>query len=718
LFELDITQQYYISTAAVPADDRPQVLKHGDLFVVFNSHGDIEPSGLGEQGLFYEGTRFLSNSVLYLGNSYPLLLSSTISQDNFLFTADLTNLDTLSETDAQIPRGTLHLHRSKFLWEGVCYEKFRVTNYGLTPLVVWLRLGIGADFADIFEVRGTTRGKRGVRLEDFVCEDSIRLTYEGLDGQFRNTEIYCTPPPARLTPTEIVFRVALNPKEEHTFYVDISCRGENRPPLDWSSAFAKGKDLSGRDHFHRWEIRSSNEQFNNWVNRSIADVRTMIHGNPEVDYPYAGIPWFSTVFGRDGIITALECLWLEPSIAKGVLSYLAATQATAEDPTSDAEPGKIVHEMRKGEMARLGEVPFGLYYGSVDATPLFVMLAAAYYHRTADLEFIRAIWPHLEAALDWIDVYGDRDHDGFVEYARQSANGLVQQGWKDSHDSIFREDGSLAEPPIALCEVQGYVYAAKSGGAELARLLGQRDRADALSAQAEALRSKFENSFWSPEIDSYAIALDGNKRQCRVRSSNPGHCLFTRIARADHAERVASQLLGPDLFSGWGVRTIASTEARYNPISYHNGSVWPHDNALIASGLSKYGYKEMAARIMTGMLDASVFVDLQRLPELFCGLHRRTGEGPTLYPVACSPQSWAAASVFLLLEACLGVTMDAPGKRITLSNPQLPASIPELWIKGLNLGSSGVNLFIKRREEAVEITVLEKPADVEVVVQP
>lgn len=712
--ELVTTQKYYISTAEAPAEDRPQVLKYGDLFAVFNRYGDIEPSGMGEEGLFYEGTRFLSRFALRLGSSQPLLLSSTTTRDNFLFCSDLTNVDHATDAGAKIPRGTLHLHRSKFLWEGACYEKFRITNYGLSPLVVLLHLTVDADFADIFEVRGTRRRERGKRLPSSVTHDELTLAYQGLDGRLRKSKICCTPAPTQIEEGEIVFKAELDVKEERTFFVEISCIEKDRSG-DWGTTFQLGKDASSQHQAHRCEIYSSNDQFNQWISRSAADLQTMIRGNPEKNYPYAGIPWFSTVFGRDGIITAMECLWLAPSIAKGVLGYLAETQAVSEDPPSDAEPGKIVHEIRKGEMAALKEVPFGLYYGSVDATPLFVMLAADYYHRTGDLGFIRSIWSHVEAALDWIDHYGDRDGDGFVEYNRRSVNGLVQQGWKDSHDSIFHHDGKLAEPPIALCEVQGYVYAAKRGASDLARLLGQERRAEILSTQAEYLRTRFDESFWCPEIGSYAIALDGHKRQCRVRASNAGHSLFTGIAADDHAGQVAAQLLGPEMFSGWGVRTVGSSEARYNPISYHNGSVWPHDNALIAGGLSKYGNKKLAGQILSSLSDAGAYMDLHRLPELFCGLHRRDGEGPTLYPVACSPQAWSAAAVFLVLQACLGLTVDGVERCVRFSEPYLPEEISQLWIKGLEVGSASVDLLVERKDKSVEVRQVHQTAEIALV---
>jgi len=714
-----IKEKYYVLASSALADDRTRVLKYGDTFAVFNRYGDIESVGHGQLGLFHLETRHLDRMTIRLNGRKPLLLSSTVREDNTFLSIDLTNVDIgASKRSASILRGTLHVYRSKFLADGICYEQLRLTNHGLTSIELWLSVEFGSDYADIFEVRGTSRHNRGnIELPQF-SSDCVRLRYHGLDAVTRSTALHFAPAPTSLTENIARYQVRLKPGEESVISETVVCErnGIHKPLRSYGDAFVQRNLQCREDVLDGCKIRTSSKPFNQWLARSEADLRMLIQGNPEGAYPYAGVPWFNTVFGRDGIITAMECLWMAPSIAKGVLKYLAFTQASRRIPEQDAEPGKIVHEVRRGEMAALKEVPFGQYYGSVDSTPLFVLLAGAYFLRTNDLAFLRSIWPNIIAAVEWIDSYGDADGDGFVEYSRKSEDGLTQQGWKDSGDSIFHADGQLAEAPIALCEVQGYVYAAKLTVASLARALGQPERAAALERQANDLQRRFEEQFWNDELRSYVLALDGRKKQCRVLNSNAGHALFCKIAGPERAAITAETLLSDRMFSGWGIRTIAAGEARYNPMSYHNGSVWPHDNAIISLGLSSYGFQSGVLAILNGLREASSHVELHRLPELFCGFHKRSdGSAPTLYPVACSPQAWAAGSVFMLLQAALALSIRAPQQAIGFSNPTLPATLDELTIENLQVGNAAIDLLVRRQQEGVAVEVLRRIGEVEVV---
>lgn len=711
--------QYYILASSSLADGRTEVLKHGETFAVFDRYGDVYRVLPSPQGLYHEGTRFLSRFELSLGTHRLMLLSASAKEDNALFTVDLTNSDMILEGQRHVPRGTLHLSRTRFLWQGTWHERIRVHNYGTTRLPLSITIGLEADFADLFEARGRTRPRRGVRLKTIRSKSGLVFGYKGLDETIRRTYVRCSPAPKQVMADGFRIESSIPPHADLAWEITISCeikQRRNRVVLTYDRAQHEAESALHQARASDAHVYTSNEQFNHWLNRSLADLHMLISDTPHGLYPYAGVPWFSVPFGRDGIITALQMLWMNPGIARGVLGYLAATQATDIRPEQDAEVGKILHETRQGEMAALGEIPFGRYYGSVDATPLFIILTGAYYQRSGDRKFLTTLWPHIQRALEWIDQSGDPTGMGFTTYARQSAKGLVHQGWKDSHDSVFHADGRAVEGPVALCEVQAYVYRAKRAAADLARILGDGAHADRLLKEADALQERFERAFWCEELGTYALALDGRGRPCRVRSSNAGHCLYGGIAEQKRGLRTARTLLSEEFFNGWGIRTIATSEARYNPMSYHNGSVWPHDNALIADGMAAYGDKQGAMKVLTGIFDASLFIALHRLPELFCGFSRRPGESPTLYPTACSPQAWAAGAGFQLLQACLGLQIDGTRRLVSFDRPVLPPFLERVQIRNLSVGSARLDLVLDRHESEVAVRVARRTGEVEVVV--
>jgi glycogen debranching enzyme len=710
--------QFRIEATGAFREPRSRILKHGDTFAVLNNFGDIAGDRGSPDGLYHHDTRHLSQLELYLNGDRPLLLSANPGEDNALLTVDLANPDMTDLDGRALHRERIYINRRQFVWEDAYNELVLVRNFDVEPHVITLSLRFAADFVDVFEVRGQHRAKRGRRSAERLSGEAVVLRYLGLDGIERDTYLRFEPPPARLDTSSAQFILKLNGGEGTRIVLRVDCGAPSKEKWGvrrYYRALRASRHASRQASARAASVESSNAVFNELARRSAADLYMLMTETPQGPYPYAGIPWYSTVFGRDGIITALLTLWTDPTIAKGVLSFLAAEQATEIDSERDAEPGKILHEMRQGEMARLGEVPFARYYGSVDATPLFVMLAGAYYTRTGDLDTLRSIWPNIKAALQWIDTYGDPDHDGFVEYDRQSAAGLANQGWKDSGDAIFHADGELANGPIALCEVQGYVYAAKRHAAELARALSDDTMAARLTEAAETLRCQFEDAFWCEDLSTYAIALDGEKRPCRVITSNAGHALLTGIAVPDRAARVAETLFRVGSFSGWGIRTVAMSAARYNPISYHNGSVWPHDNAMIALGLSRYNFKQPVLRILTGMFNAASYWEPRRLPELFCGFARRR-TGPTMYPVACSPQAWASAAVLALVQASLGLQFDPVAHEIRFEHPMLPAFLDHLHVRGLRLGDAEADVLLHRSGEEVAATVTRRCGEVRIVI--
>jgi glycogen debranching enzyme len=705
---------FYIPMTGPAARPR-RSLKHDDTFIVLDSHGDIGASAGGPDGLFNADTRYLARLEMVLDEVQPLLLGSNLRDDNSALTVDLTNSDVYRNGRLVLQKDTLHIVRSIFLWRGTAYQRIGLQNHGDRLASFDLTLLFDNDFADLFEVRGERRPRRGVGSSKLLGPTDVILEYSGLDDQSRITALHFDPRPTRLSVNAATYHFDLAPKHITSLFIAVSC---NKPIMQKPPPFFRGL-LAHRREMRRStagaaSIETSNNIFNEVLCQAMADLNMLMTETPQGRYPYAGIPWYSTTFGRDGLITALQMLWVDPRIAKGVLKRLAFFQAKAVDPLSDAEPGKILHEMRGGEMAALREVPFAQYYGSVDSTPLFVLLAGLYFERTGDRETIAELWPAIEAALQWIDGPGDPDQDGFLEYQRATEQGLANQGWKDSFDAIFHADGKLAEGYIALSEVQGYVFAGKRLAALCARRLGFADRAKQLEAEAGQLAERFEEAFWCEELGTYALALDGAKQPCRVRTSNAGQLLFTGIVREDRARLVAADLMSQKFYSGWGIRTVARGEARYNPMSYHDGSIWPHDNALIALGFARYGLKHSVAHLFEGLVDAASYMDLRRLPELFCGFQRERRRGPVLYPVACAPQAWASATAFTLLEAALGLEFDAARGEIRLRNPRLPEFLNEVVLRDLQLGPSSVDLRVRRHDDEVSLEVLRTRGQIQV----
>ncbi len=715
---IDPTDKTPFYIAATESSARPRhTLKNGDTFVVIDGHGDIGASAGGPDGLFNHDTRYLSRFELLIAGTQPLLLGSSVRDNNISLSVDLTNPDIYRDGHIVMPKDTIHVVRTTYLWGGSAHQRIHVANHGAERLDFTLTFVFGCDFSDLFEARGMRRTSRGT-IAERIEGDAVVFMYAGLDGLERRAVLRFEPAPPRFAHGAATFDVSLDGSASRAIMFSAECSGvEPASSLGFMRGFMAANRHEKAMTRDVATVESSNEIFNEVMCRSTADLYMLITETPQGLYPYAGIPWYSTTFGRDGIITAIQTLWIDPQVAQGVLKRLAHLQARATDAGADAEPGKILHEMRGGEMAALKEIPFGLYYGSIDSTPLFIVLAGLYFERTGDIDTLRDLWPAIERGFDWMDGPGDRDRDGFLEYARADEKGLQNQGWKDSFDAVFHADGRLAEGPIALVEVQGYSYAARNLGAKCARALGQGDRAAALEAQAEALAEKFDAAFWCDEIGMYALALDGRKQPCRVRTSNAAHVLWTGIAKPERAARMAQEIVTPKFMSGWGVRTVAVGEARYNPMSYHNGSVWPHDNALIVLGLARYGLMQQADRVFEALFTAASYFDLRRLPELFCGFRKRQGAAPTLYPVACAPQAWAAATPFLLLQAMLGLEFDPATRAIQFRNPRLPRFVEEITLRNLGFVDARVDVALRQVGEHVALRILSNKGAVQVSMQ-
>ncbi|MGH7023840.1 MAG: amylo-alpha-1,6-glucosidase [Caulobacteraceae bacterium] len=675
-------------------------LKDGDSFLVCDTWGDIHG---GADGLFCDDTRILSHLRLTIGGKRPSRLSHSLSVDNASFTVNGANRALPPMGGSATPRGVIHLERKRCLSRGRLFERLRLTNFGLDEVMAPIAFEYDADFRDMFEVRGLARPRRGELVPAKLTGRGVQMGYDGLDGVHRASVIAFSEPPWRLTATRAEFMLPMTTGRCVDLYFEAGPGPEHPPEASrFEGALARARSEVGRHRARGAHAVASDEAFDAWLRQSRTDVAVLTTDLATGAYPYAGIPWFSTPFGRDGIFCAWQMLWLDPSLAKGVLRYLAGRQALSASSFEDATPGKIMHETRRGEMAILKEVPFGVYYGGVDTTPLFVALAGAYFERTGDAQFVGELWPQLKAATAWLDSFGDSNGDGFIDYTRAAATGLANQGWKDSQDSIFHADGRLASGPVALVEVQGYACAAWRAMAAMGVRLGD-DEAVAWAAKARDMAAAVEARFWLEDLGFYAVAIDGEGEVCRVETSNPGHLLFVGLPSAARARRVIRRLLSPAFDCGWGLRTLAAGGARYNPMSYHNGSVWPHDTAICLAGMARYGERAGVMRVMSALYEASKTFG-GRMPELLCGFEREPDEPPIAYPVACMPQAWAAGSTFMMLQAALGLRIDAVRGEVRLTRPRLPDGVEQIALQGLEIAGSSLDIEIRRLGERTAVT--------------
>ncbi len=676
-----------------------RVIKHNDLFLLTDAHGDV-PGNRAQDGLYMKDTRFLSRMELTLNGKRPLLLSSA-ADENYVARIRLTNEHEETNGEVKLWRESVELIRERFIYADVLYENVIMTNFSTKELRFELGLSFDADFKDMFLVRGfQPSDKLGEVTERGAGATSWHAAYEGADGLRRSTAVSWDREADSVNEQgEAVFRIGLQPKETKRIAITVVPSAGERCGEAAASDAALAELQAAYEEWNGnvTKIQSDSELLDKLFDRGVQDLRVLLTDFGNGPFPVAGLPWFAVPFGRDSLIAALQMLPLNPDIARGTLEMMAAFQGTEVNPWKDEQPGKIMHELRSGELARSGQVPFAPYYGSIDSTPLFVLLAAEYAHWTGDAFTVERLLPNIERALEWIDHYGDRDEDGWVEYYQESSKGIANQGWKDSADSVVHADGSFAAAPIALIEVQGYVYQAKTRLAPVLERLGREDAARRLREEAERLKRELDSAFWMPDEQFYAIALDADKNQVRSVTSNPGHLLLSGIVPEDKARIVSRRLTAPDMFGGYGIRTMSTGSTGYNPMSYHDGSVWPHDNSMILLGMSRMGLKEEASIVIEGLLKAAKHFEYHRLPELFCGYDESIGY-PVSYPVACSPQAWAAGTSVVLVQTMLGLRPDALNRKLSLA-PLLPPGIRRLTVKDLPVAEGRISVELSRKDD-------------------
>jgi glycogen debranching enzyme len=695
-----------------------QVIKDNRTFFLSDRYGDVPPGNTAALGLYHMDTRFLSALEVTVNDLKPLLLHSS-TERNYSQIVELTYPFQMVDPRGMERKENVSLQRFRVL-SGSLFERIRLRNFGSRMHHIKLRLDFGADFQDIFEVRGIVRERTGQLQPPRVDRNRVVLSYRGLDGEVRSTTFRFSPAPDELSESHAEFAIEIDDGDTAEVAVEImpevgSSRSSRRSMGDAEGRLAR--------EYNGWRKRctrfkASHPQLSSFLERAVLDLRMLTATDDEGgEYIDAGVPWYSALFGRDALITSYQTLGVNPQLAWGTLRGLAALQGKEKDDWREEEPGKILHELRVGELARAGEIPQTPYYGAIDSTPLWLVTLHGAYRWTGDKDAVRQLWPNVLAGLKWIDEYGDMDGDGYLEYERRSPKGLDNQGWKDSHDAICWPDGTLAKPPIALVEVQGYVYQAKRDIARVARDIGEEDLAEQLSREADELRERFNRDFWMEKEGYFCLALDGDKKQVPTITSNPGHALWSRAVDDEKAERVVRRLTSPQLASGWGIRTLGARHHAFDPIGYHTGTVWPHDNSLIAHGMKRYGFDEEARHVLDMLALAGAHFPLARFPELFCGFSAEDVPVPVQYPVACRPQAWAAAAPLLMVRSYGGLSADAPNNRLTIVRPKLPAWLERVDILGMRVGESRIDLAFSSTNGVTATEVPRKEGDIEILIR-
>jgi len=717
----DLGPDFEIVTSSAGSHRPTRVLADGRSFAAFNVGGDIVRSPLEALGFYHRDTRHLSQFELTIAGQAPHLLNSYLSDDRVQLRVNMTNPDLRAVNGGgRLRRDDLQIQRSWILADPVVLHRLVIHNFSGQQLRLPVEIRFNVDFSDLFEARGLHRINHGAGAAPTVHGNQVRFAYRGLDNVERCTIVEFSRKPRVLDESHAEFIIDMEPRGgfEIETYVVAEHAGE-KPPLhrrerSFEQALRTREAEVSVLKSDAAAISASNELVGALLGASYADLMSLTSLHGDRSFIMGGIPWFATLFGRDSIITSMSMLPFMPRLAERTLRALASLQGKTVDPSRDEQPGKIIHEIRFGEMAATGEIPFGHYYGNIDGTPLFVWLYSKYVFSTGDLKFAEDLWPNVQSALAWIENYGDRDGDGFVEYFCETPRGLANQGWKDSFDSISHADGRLADAPIALCEVQGYVYAAYLGAADVASLLGHRNLPDILRERANALKKSFLRKFWLDDKGIVALALDRDKKPCSVMASNVGHCMAAGLLEGDYLSALASRLTADDMFSGWGVRTLSALERRYNPMGYHNGSVWPHDNAFVASGLAKIKGRKGVLDIFEGLLNAAVHLNTGSLPELFCGFPRESRLGPVPYPVACHPQAWSAASIMMVVQEMIGMQVKALEHKVVFHLPVLPSFVDWLRIEDLRVGSDKISFVVRRTPTGAAIEMLKKEGSVSI----